>query len=68
MVNYPIITDDSQSLVSNPLEIMKSQCVQKVTMNLQRKPTKYDSVSELLDDLVPAYKAVEEHKYNYYIN
>jgi len=68
VINYPIITDDNQSLVNNPLEIMNSQCVQILTMNLQRKPTKYDSVSEMLDDLVSAYKAAREHNYHYYIN
>ena len=68
VINYPIITNDNQSLVSNPLEIMKSQCVQKVTMNLQRKQTKYDTVDEMLDDSVPSYIAAEEQKYHYYIN
>ena len=47
---------------------MKSQCVQKVKMNLQRKQTKYDTVDEMLDDLVPSYKAAKEHKYHYNIN
>ena len=47
---------------------MNSQCIQKVTMNLQRKQAKYDTVDEMLDGLVPSYKAAEEHKYHYYIN
>ena len=68
VINYSIITDDNQSFISNPLEIMNSQFVQKVTMNLQRKQTKYDTVDEMLDNLVPSYKAAEEHKYHYYIN